>query len=116
MSPRSLKRRDFAVTQAGYFTVLKPARSFSATLPPGSRYLNDPSKRPVPLPAPDQTAPVHAVGQEITIPLQIVSPSEGDHHLMRLLLIVLIAAALTLAVLWWMTPNNPFMHYGRNLF
>ena len=110
-STRSLKRRDFAVTQAGYFTVLKPTGGFSATLPPGSRYLTEPSKKPAP--APEQTAPDHATSPEITIPLQIVSPSEGAHHLMRLLLIVLAAAALTLSVLWWMTPNDPWHYLGR---
>jgi hypothetical protein len=102
MSPRFLKRREFAVTQAGYFTVLKPTGGFSATLPPGSRYLNYPSKDgAVPLPAPGQTAPDHAGSQETTIPLQIVSPSEGKLHLVRFVLIVLAAAATTAVLLWY---------------
>jgi hypothetical protein len=55
----------------------------------------------------------HDDSQEITIPLQIVSPSEGAPHLMRLLQIVLAAAAFTMSVLWWMTPNNPWHYLGR---
>lgn len=114
MSPRSWKRREFSVTQAGYFTVLKPTGWFSATLPLGSRYLNDPSKDgAVPSPAPGQTTPDHAVSPETTIHLQTVSPSAGELNWVRLALIVLTAAALTLSVLWWMTPNTPWHNLGR---
>jgi len=112
-SLRFLKRRDFAVTQAGYFTVLKPAGGSSATRLPGSLHLVGQPRKTAVITAPDQTAPDHTVSQEISIPLQIVSPSEGAHHLMRFLLIVLAAAALTLSVLWWMTPNNPWHYLGR---
>jgi hypothetical protein len=114
MSASSWKRRESAVTQAGYFTVLKPAGGYSATHLPGSLQdlVGQPKKTAV-ITAPDQKAPDHTVSQEISIPLQIVSPSEGAHHLMRFLLIVLAAAALTLSVLWWMTPNNPWHYLGR---
>jgi hypothetical protein len=114
MSLRSWNRREFSVSQAGYFTVLKPTQWFSATLPPGSRYLNGPSKDGAPpLPAPGQTAPDHAESPETTIHLQTVSPSAGELHWVRLALVVLAAAALTLSALWWMTPNNPWHDLGR---
>ena len=106
MSPRSWKRREFAVTQAGYFTVLKPTGGFSAALPPGSRYLNDPSKGPVPLPTPDQMAPGHSVNPETTISLQLVDPPAQDRHSIRLILIVLAAAAIMFALLWWLTAQR----------
>ncbi len=108
MSPRSPKRRDFAVTQAGYFTVLKSTGGFSATLPPGSRYLNDPSRRPVPAPTPDQAAPDHDGSQETAISFQLVDPPAQDRHSTRLILIVLAATAIMLAVLWWMIPASPW--------
>ncbi|MGO9326107.1 MAG: hypothetical protein ACLP07_16250 [Terracidiphilus sp.] len=114
MGPRSWKRREFAVTQAGYFTVLKPTGGFSATLQPGSRYLNDLSKDgAVPPPAPGQAAPDRSGTPETTIHLQTVSPGPGELHWVRLALIVLTAAVLTLSVLWWMTPNNPWHDLGR---
>ena len=113
MSASSWKRRESAVTQAGYFTVLKPAGGSSATRLPRSLHLvGQPGKTAV-ITAPDQKALDHDDSQEITIPLQIVSPSEGAPHLMRLLLIVLAAAAFTMSVLWWMTPNNPWHYLGR---
>ncbi len=104
-SPRSWNRREFNVTPAGFFTVLKPTGWFSASrLPAGFRYLNGPPKggaAPAPASklAPDQKALDHAVSQETTIPLQIVMPSAHDRRLVRLALIVLAAAALTLFVL-----------------
>jgi hypothetical protein len=114
MSPRFLKRRDFAVTQAGYFTVLKPTGGFSATLPPGSlQDLVGQPKKPAVITAPDQKAVDHAVGAETTIHLQTVTQSAGELHWIRLALIVLTAAALTLSVLWWMTPDNPWHDLGR---
>ncbi|MGB8030924.1 MAG: hypothetical protein WCF30_14830 [Terracidiphilus sp.] len=102
MSPRSWKHREFAVTQAGYFTVLKPTGWSSATLPPGSRYLNDPSKDGA-APSPDQTAPDCAGSQETTISLKFVDPPPQNRHSIRLTLIALAAAALTVLAFWWMT-------------
>jgi hypothetical protein len=111
MSPRSWNRREFSVSQAGYFTVLKPIRWFSATLPPGSRYLNDPLKGSAP--SPDRVSSEHAVSPETTIHLQTVSSNLGELNWVRLALIILTAAALTLSVLWWMTPNNPWHTLAR---
>ena len=112
-SLRFLKRRDFAVTQAGYFTVLKPAGGSSATRLPGSLHLVGQPRKTAVITAPDQKAPDHTVSAEATIHLQTVSQSAGELHWIRLALIVLAAAALTLSVLWWMTPDNPWHYLGR---
>jgi hypothetical protein len=41
-------------------------------------------------------------------PVQIIAASAQERDPIRLLLIVLAAAAMTLSVLWWMIPNNPW--------
>jgi hypothetical protein len=112
MSPRSWNRREFSVSQAGYFTVLKPTRWFSATLPPSTKYLKGPTNDGFP-PAPGKTTPIHTANPEAAISFQSVDPGAAGRNPIRLILIVLTAAALTLSVLWWMTPNNPWHDLGR---
>jgi hypothetical protein len=111
---RSWNRREFNVTSAGFFTVLKPAGWFSATsrLPAGFRHIiglpeqaaapqvvETPAAEPVP--APEQQTLDHADIQETTIPPKFLIPTTHDHHLMRVSLSALFAAAFTYFVLWW---------------
>jgi hypothetical protein len=111
--PRSWNRREFDVTPAGFFSVLKPSGWFSATsrLPTGFRYLIGASKQaaaaygvetPVaaPVPAPKQTFG-QADTRETTIPLQMLTPTTHDHHWMQAALSVLVAVAITCFLLWW---------------
>ena len=108
-NPRSWKRREFNIAQAGYFTVLKPTGGISASrLPGGIQDFVGQPKKTAAITAPDQELLDHADGPDSAIPLQIISPDASDHHPIRLLLIILAAAALTLGVLWWMTPANPW--------
>jgi hypothetical protein len=115
-SSRSWNRREFNVTSAGYFTVLKPTGWFSAAstsrLPAGIRYHIGPSEKAAashvvetlaaePVPAPEQQTLDHADIQETTIPPNLLMPTTHDYHWMRLSLSALFAAALTYFVLWW---------------
>ncbi|MGA2886500.1 MAG: hypothetical protein ABSE51_00495 [Terracidiphilus sp.] len=112
--PRSWNRREFDVTPAGFFTVLRPTGWFSATsrLPAGFRYLVSASKHAAaphvvdmpaaaPARAPEQEALDRPAIKETTISLQILTLSAHDHHLMRQALILLSAAAITCFLLWW---------------
>ncbi len=111
-SGRSWNRREFSVTPAGFFTVLKPQGWFSAArLSQGFRYLIGPPKGSVPSTSTgvlEQKGPAQTDSNEAPAVLQIIAPSASERHLLRFILIVLIAALLTLAVLWWMIPVNPF--------
>jgi hypothetical protein len=112
--PRSWNRREFDVSIAGYFTVLRPTRWFSALrLPGGFRYRikgagpEDPalaSKLP-PAPgsisSPKLNSADNAASQETAMPLQLATPSKPDRHLMQLVLIVPAALAITALLLWW---------------
>jgi hypothetical protein len=100
------------VTQAGYFTVLKPSGGSSASRLPGSLQdlVGQPKKAESlsPASAPGQKTLDRVGSPATTAPLQILGPDASDHHPVRLLLIILAAVALTLAVLWWMTPVSPW--------
>jgi hypothetical protein len=121
--PRTWNRREFAVTQNGYFTILKPAGRISATRLPGStHYLADPSKEgaspqalenPTESPAapppgsafaPVQKAPFHGDSRNTAMPLQFMSLTTQDHQLLRPALIVLAASAITWILLWCINP------------
>ena len=107
-------RRDFDVTLAGFYTVLKPKRWFSALrLPGGFRYRikgagpESPtlaSKLP-PAPgsisSPKLNSADHTAGPETAIPFQLTTPSTPDRHLARPALIVPAGIAITVAALWW---------------
>jgi hypothetical protein len=114
MGSRSWNRREFNVTPAGFFTVLKPTGWFSATsrLSAGFRYLIGPSEQAAaphvvetpaaaPVPAPEQQTLDHADTQETTIPPKFLIPTTHDYHLVRVSLSVLFAAAFTYFVLWF---------------
>jgi len=113
---RSVTRRGFEVGTAGWFTITSPRRWFSASRLPGGfqDFIGQPKRTEARVvtsalaPTRDQEALERANSQEATIPLQIISPNADDRHLMRFVLIALVAAALTLAVLWWMIPANPW--------
>jgi hypothetical protein len=107
-------RREFDVSIAGYFTVLRPTRWFSALrLPEGFRYRikgaepENPalaSKLP-PAPgsisSPKLNSADHTAGPETAIPFQLTTLSTPDRHLARLALIVPAGIAITVAALWW---------------
>jgi len=96
-NPRTWNRREFSVTPAGMFTVLRSNGWFSALrLPGGFRYLIRPP-RPAPV---EKMAPDHAGRQEVT--LQVLNRDVLDHHPIQWLLAVLAAAGITWALLWWM--------------
>ena len=98
--PRTWNRREFSVTQAGYFTVLKPTGRFSALrLPGGFRYLVSPFQRT----KPEQEARERAASQATGIPLQILPAEAPGHYLVRAALIALTAAVITFALLWWIS-------------
>jgi len=119
-NPRTWNRREFAVTQNGYFTILRPTGWFSATRLPGStRYLAGksreatspqeleyPTGNPATTPppgsafAPVREAPFHADSRNTAMPLQFMSLTTQDHRLMRPALIVLAASAITWILLW----------------
>jgi hypothetical protein len=119
-SPRSWNRREFAVTQNGYFTILKSTGWFSAApLPGGFRYLTGKPKGAASPRMPENTAekpaatsdpgsigvskqkpPGHAGGRQATIQLQTIDSRTPGRHLMRLALIVIAATALTWIGLW----------------
>jgi hypothetical protein len=113
---RSWNRREFNVTSAGFFTVLKPTGWFSAAstshLPAGIRHLIGPSEQAAapnlvetpaagPVPAPERQTLDHADIQETTIPPKLLLPTTHDYHWMRVSLSALFAAAFTYFVLWW---------------
>jgi len=119
---RSVTRRGFTVGQAGMFTITSPNRWFSAKrLPSGFQDLIGLSKRtaarvvasPV-ASAPDRKTLDHVGIEEPSISLHTLESTTQDHRLVRMVLIALAAAALTFAVLWWMTPANHYGHYGVN--
>jgi hypothetical protein len=95
MKSRTWNRREFDVTQNGYFTVLKSSGWFSATrLPDGFRYLLKGAPNPaVKFPAPSEGA---ATG----LPPQILATNSDEPFLKRLILVVAGAGALTCALLW----------------
>jgi len=104
---RSWNRRESSVTQAGFFTVLKPNGWFSALrLPGGFRYRigGRPEDQSVlkPTSASKPETPARPGGQATSIPLQIVSPSEQGPSLIRVALIALAAAAITLSFFWFL--------------
>jgi len=107
--PRSRNRREFNVTTTGWFTVLKPTRwSSAARLPDGLRYLVGGARQtavptPALMPAQEQKVLGQAGARQTTMSPQIAMPNTYDHSLMRPALIVLAAAAITLALLWWIT-------------
>jgi len=111
---RSVTRRGFTVGTAGWFTITSPRRWFSASqLPTGFQDFLDRPKRTaariIPFPPPskrDQMALDRTNRTEATIPLQLISPSASNLHLIRLILIVLAAAALTVAALWLLDPAH----------
>jgi hypothetical protein len=100
---RSVTRRGFEVGTAGWFTVTGPRRWFPASRLPGGfqDFIGQPKRTEarVIVPAPDQKILDGADSHETALPLQLISPSERDHHLIRLVLIVLAAAVLTLSLL-----------------
>jgi len=104
-NPRIWNRREFDVTPAGFLTVLRPTRWFSAArLPGGFRYLVGPSKRTKPEQTlPEHEDPGHAGNLETAIPLQIMPPATRDRDPMRAISVVLTAAAITFALLSWIT-------------
>jgi hypothetical protein len=104
-SARSWNRREFAVTQNGYFTILKSTGWFSAVpLPAGFRYFASKAKGASPALTPASASLLNAPGQadiqQSTIRLQTIDSSTSGRHLMRLALIVLAATALTWIGLW----------------
>jgi len=121
---RSVTRRGFEVGTAGWFTITSPRRWFSASsLPSGFQDFLDRPKRTEarvipfpPSPEGDPTAADRANRPDAAPPLQLINPSAQDHRLMRMVLIALIAAALTLLVLWWLTPNSWYQGDYKNIF
>jgi len=108
---RSVTRRGFTVGTAGWFTITSPRRWFSASqLPTGFQDFLDRPKRTaariIPFPPPskrDQMALDRTNRTEATIPLQFISPSASNQHLVRFVLLALTAAALTVFAFWCMT-------------
>jgi hypothetical protein len=104
---RSWNRREYDVTPAGYFTVLKPQGWFSTVrLPGGYRYLLKGPATPTWLAKPagvsaDETK--RAGSQEPAASLNILPPVERGRGLVRLTLIVLGAAAITYSLLRWIS-------------
>lgn len=113
--PRKWNRRESDVSVAGYFTVLRPTRWFSALrLPGGFRYRikgapgpeNPAMSSTIPpapgsLSSPKLNSVDHAADPELAIPIQLTTPSTPDRHLMRLAFIVIAAIAITSFLLWW---------------
>jgi len=99
---RSWNRREFAVTQNGYFTILKPTGWFATSRPQGSfRYLGSLSKG-------FPQAGENQGGEGITIRMQTTEPSAQDRRLMRPALVALAATAISSILLWWLvSPRLP---------
>jgi len=102
---RLWNRREFDVTPAGYFTVLKPKRWFSAVRLSGTfrGLLNGPLtprwlEKPAGALGDEQN---RTRSQQPAASLRIVQPAEGDRSLVRLAFIVLGAAAITCGLLRW---------------
>ena len=97
-SPRTWNRREFNITQNGYFTILKSAGWFSAVpLPGGFRYLRGETKGAA---APPAISSASSDGSAATIQLQTVDSDTSGRHLMRLALIVVAATGLAWILLW----------------
>jgi hypothetical protein len=117
-SPHTWNRREFNITQNGYFTILKSAGWFSAVpLPGGFRYLvrkskgfANPTENPAENPtaasvfastsAPQLNSLARSGSPETTIRLQTIDSATSGHHLMRLALIVVAATGLAWILLW----------------
>lgn len=112
--PRSWNRRDFDVSVAGYFTVLRPTRWFSALrLPGGFRYRikgagpENPAitttlpPAPGSISSPKLNAADCLAGPETAAPLQLATLSAPERRPIRLLLIVATAIAAMYAMLLW---------------
>jgi hypothetical protein len=111
--PRSWNRREFDVTIAGAYSVLKPRGWFSALrLPAGFRYRikgavgpENPALTSAVPPAPGSISSPKlnsldcAASQESTTPPQLATLSAPDRRPIRLLLIVLAAVATMYAML-----------------
>ena len=94
-SPQSWNRREFDVTQNGYFTVLKSSGWFSATsLPAGFRYLFKGA------PNPAAKFPTQSECTSTGLPPQILAADSNEPYLKRFALVVLGATALTWTLLW----------------
>lgn len=109
-SSRSWNRREFSITQNGYFTILKSDGWFSTVTPPGGfRYLRGQSKGAASLPAPASerrlNSPVGAASEQSTIQLQTIDSSSPRQTLIRPALIILAATALTWLLLLWCTSH-----------
>jgi hypothetical protein len=106
-SPLSWNRREFNITQNGYFTILKSAGWFSAVpLPGGFRYFVSKPKgaappEPTAVPTlestflPQLNSEASTASQQTTIRLQTIDSSTSGRQLIRLGLIVLAATGLT---------------------
>jgi hypothetical protein len=111
MSPRSWNRREFNVSTAGWFTVLKPAGWFSTAsrLTAGSPNLAGSSRRS----AASATSALEgnalglAARRGTIVPPEILKPGTQDRSLLRVALIVFSAAAITFGLLWWLARANP---------
>jgi hypothetical protein len=103
-SSRSWNRREFSITQNGYFTILKSNGWFSAVpLPGGFRYQVNKSKADTHPIAPTFAPQLNSEGaasQQATIQLQTIDSNTPRQALMRPALIVLAATALTWIGLW----------------
>ncbi len=111
MGSRSWNRREFNVSTAGWFTVLKPAGWFSTTsrLTAGFRHLAGPSRQSAPsaTSAPEGNALGLAAKRGTIVPLEILKPGTQDRSLVRVVLIIFSAAAITFGLLWWLARANP---------
>jgi hypothetical protein len=105
--PRSWNRREFDVTVAGSYSVLKPRGWFSALrLPGGFRYRikgaagpENPALAPGSISSPKLNSLDRASSQESTTPPQLATLSAPDRRPIRLLMIVLAAIATMYAML-----------------
>ena len=105
---RSVVRRGYTVAQAGYFTVTSPNRWF-----PASRLRDDfPELIARPKIAADASTKSNVflapgatpTGSEVSPPqFELIGPRAQNDRLLRMAFIALVAAALTLALLWWIT-------------
>jgi hypothetical protein len=103
---RSVVRRGFTVAQAGYFTVTSPNRWFPASrLPGGFQDLTGPPKAKSPT-VRDQDPAHHSASHENLSQFELIGLRSQNYPLPRMALIGLAAAALTLAVLWWVTRKT----------
>jgi hypothetical protein len=119
-SPRTWNRREFNITQNGYFTILKSSGWFS-TVPSseGFRYFGKKSKGAASPQAPNEPAEINAASPALAststsqllssahsgspasaIRLQTIDSGITGRNLMRLALIVLSATALAWVLLW----------------